>query len=205
MPGSLSAASHGDASLYFRESLGGHETTLRVTTLAPTAQPLAEFRTLRTLGHRVRGPCLSPQSGAMEGTPLRTFYRQLVLLPKVIQYAQYVLLVLGGLLLLIPAIILLRTQVGAVGGDREWASPVLAPYRLPAVLGSYCPLLSVSRCVASATQCPKLPCAFLKTRGRPGMGVWGSIGSPKRGPGGSRETDMSLRVGDAVGLTCPLL
>lgn len=50
------------------------------------------------------------ESGAMEGTPLRTFYRQLVLLPKVIQYAQYVLLVLGGLLLLISAIILLRTQ-----------------------------------------------------------------------------------------------
>ncbi|XP_008837471.1 scavenger receptor class B member 1 isoform X2 [Nannospalax galili] len=50
------------------------------------------------------------QSGAMGGAPLRTFYTQLVLVPKVLQYAQYVLLAVGGLLLLVPIIYQLRSQ-----------------------------------------------------------------------------------------------
>ncbi|GAB1290200.1 Scavenger receptor class B member 1 [Apodemus speciosus] len=50
------------------------------------------------------------QSGAMGGKPLRTFYTQLVLMPQVLNYAQYVLLGLGGLLLLVPIIYQLRSQ-----------------------------------------------------------------------------------------------
>uniref|UniRef100_A0A8C5KY81 Scavenger receptor class B member 1 n=1 Tax=Jaculus jaculus TaxID=51337 RepID=A0A8C5KY81_JACJA len=50
------------------------------------------------------------QSGAMQGEPLRTFYTQLVLMPTVLHYAQYVLLALGGLLLLVPVIFLIRSQ-----------------------------------------------------------------------------------------------
>uniref|UniRef100_A0A8C5USP8 Scavenger receptor class B member 1 n=1 Tax=Microcebus murinus TaxID=30608 RepID=A0A8C5USP8_MICMU len=44
------------------------------------------------------------ESGAMEGETLRTFYTQLVLMPKVLHYAQYVLLGLGCALLLIPVV-----------------------------------------------------------------------------------------------------
>ncbi|XP_069880983.1 scavenger receptor class B member 1 isoform X4 [Dipodomys merriami] len=50
------------------------------------------------------------QSGAMEGAPLRTFYTQLVLLPLVLHYAQYVLLALGGALLLVPVVYQVRSQ-----------------------------------------------------------------------------------------------
>uniref|UniRef100_A0A452QIG4 Scavenger receptor class B member 1 n=1 Tax=Ursus americanus TaxID=9643 RepID=A0A452QIG4_URSAM len=50
------------------------------------------------------------ESGAMEGKPLRTFYTQLVLMPSVLQYAQYVLLALGCVLLLIPIIHQIRSQ-----------------------------------------------------------------------------------------------
>lgn len=50
------------------------------------------------------------QSGAMGGKPLSTFYTQLVLMPQVLHYAQYVLLGLGGLLLLVPIICQLRSQ-----------------------------------------------------------------------------------------------
>ncbi|XP_055003606.1 scavenger receptor class B member 1 isoform X1 [Sorex araneus] len=50
------------------------------------------------------------ESGAMEGAPLRTFYRQLVLMPKVLYYAQFVLLGLGCVLLLGPVAFLLRSQ-----------------------------------------------------------------------------------------------
>lgn len=50
------------------------------------------------------------QSGAMGGKPLSTFYTQLVLMPQVLHYAQYVLLGLGGLLLLVPIIYQLRSQ-----------------------------------------------------------------------------------------------
>lgn len=50
------------------------------------------------------------ESGAMEGAPLRTFYRQLVLMPEVLHYAQYVLLALGGALLLGPLALLVRSQ-----------------------------------------------------------------------------------------------
>ncbi|XP_026370484.2 scavenger receptor class B member 1 isoform X2 [Ursus arctos] len=67
------------------------------------------------------------ESGAMEGKPLRTFYTQLVLMPSVLQYAQYVLLALGCVLLLIPVIHQIRSQVG--GGQSEaWAErPVCLP------------------------------------------------------------------------------
>lgn len=46
----------------------------------------------------------------MGGKPLSTFYTQLVLMPQVLHYAQYVLLGLGGLLLLVPIIYQLRSQ-----------------------------------------------------------------------------------------------
>ncbi|XP_055260489.1 scavenger receptor class B member 1 isoform X2 [Moschus berezovskii] len=50
------------------------------------------------------------ESGAMEGETLDTFYTQLVLMPKVLNYAQYVLLALGCVLLLIPIIYQIRSQ-----------------------------------------------------------------------------------------------
>lgn len=50
------------------------------------------------------------QSGMMGGKTLNTFYTQLVLMPQVLHYAQYVLLGLGGLLLLVPIIYQLRSQ-----------------------------------------------------------------------------------------------
>ncbi|XP_027777134.1 scavenger receptor class B member 1 isoform X1 [Marmota flaviventris] len=50
------------------------------------------------------------ESGAMEGKPLQTFYTQLVLMPKVMHYAQYALLALGGALLLVPIIYQARSQ-----------------------------------------------------------------------------------------------
>ncbi|XP_054449951.1 scavenger receptor class B member 1 isoform X1 [Pteronotus mesoamericanus] len=50
------------------------------------------------------------ERGAMEGETLRTFYTQLVLMPKVLHYAQYVLLALGSLLLLIPVVYQIRSQ-----------------------------------------------------------------------------------------------
>ncbi|XP_030892734.1 scavenger receptor class B member 1-like isoform X1 [Leptonychotes weddellii] len=50
------------------------------------------------------------ESGAMEGEPLQTFYTQLVLMPSVLHYAQYVLLALGCVLLLIPIIHQIRSQ-----------------------------------------------------------------------------------------------
>lgn len=55
---------------------------------------------------------LPPQSGAMEGKTLQSFYSQLVLLPKVLHYAQYVLLALGCVLLLVPIVYQIRSQVG---------------------------------------------------------------------------------------------
>ncbi|XP_037672711.1 scavenger receptor class B member 1 isoform X2 [Choloepus didactylus] len=50
------------------------------------------------------------ESGTMEGDTLRSFYIQLVLMPKVLQYSQYVLLALGCALLLIPIVHQLRSQ-----------------------------------------------------------------------------------------------
>lgn len=61
-------------------------------------------------------PSVLLQSGAMGGEPLNTFYTQLVLMPQVLQYVQYVLLGLGGLLLLVPVIYQLRSQVSRQGG-----------------------------------------------------------------------------------------
>lgn len=55
---------------------------------------------------------LPPQRGAMEGETLNTFYIQLVLMPKVLHYAQYALLALGCVLLLIPVVYQIRSQVG---------------------------------------------------------------------------------------------
>lgn len=48
----------------------------------------------------------------MEGEPLHTFYIQLVLLPMVLHYAQYILLALGCVLLFIPVVYQIRSQVG---------------------------------------------------------------------------------------------
>ncbi|KAM8918117.1 scavenger receptor class B member 1 isoform 2-T2 [Lycaon pictus] len=79
------------------------------------------------------------ESGAMEGKPLKTFYTQLVLMPNVLHYAQYVLLALGCILLLIPIIHQLRSQ-----GPRDATSqPSMAtqPDRLPS---PYAPLLQDS-------------------------------------------------------------
>ncbi|XP_008572508.1 PREDICTED: scavenger receptor class B member 1 isoform X1 [Galeopterus variegatus] len=50
------------------------------------------------------------ESGTMEGETLQTFYTQLVLMPKILSYAQYVLLALGCVLLLIPVVHQLRSQ-----------------------------------------------------------------------------------------------
>lgn len=50
------------------------------------------------------------ESGAMEGKTLQSFYSQLVLLPKVLHYAQYVLLALGCVLLLVPIVYQIRSQ-----------------------------------------------------------------------------------------------
>ncbi|XP_073737400.1 scavenger receptor class B member 1 isoform X1 [Callorhinus ursinus] len=57
------------------------------------------------------------ESGAMEGEPLQTFYTQLVLMPSVLHYAQYVLLALGCVLLLIPIIHQIRSQPRCSGGQ----------------------------------------------------------------------------------------
>lgn len=72
---------------------------------------------------------LLPQSGAMEGETLQTFYTQLVLMPKVLHYAQYVLLALGCVLLFIPIVYQIRSQVG--GGQ----SMALAERPLACLLG----------------------------------------------------------------------
>ncbi|XP_006894687.1 PREDICTED: scavenger receptor class B member 1 [Elephantulus edwardii] len=50
------------------------------------------------------------ESGAMEGETLRVFYKQLVLLPKVLHYLQYVLLAVGCALLLFPVVYQIRSQ-----------------------------------------------------------------------------------------------
>ncbi|XP_004844031.1 scavenger receptor class B member 1 isoform X1 [Heterocephalus glaber] len=50
------------------------------------------------------------QSGTMEGKPLSTFYTQLVLLPNILHYVQYVLLALGSALLLILVVCQVRSQ-----------------------------------------------------------------------------------------------
>ncbi|XP_068419449.1 scavenger receptor class B member 1 isoform X2 [Eschrichtius robustus] len=79
------------------------------------------------------------ESGAMEGETLQTFYTQLVLMPKVLHYAQYVLLALGCVLLLIPIVYQIRSQ-----GPKDAASqPSLATQ--PDQLSSpYTPLLQDS-------------------------------------------------------------
>lgn len=82
------------------------------------------FRTgVRALGPQPGPPHLSvfcPQRGTMGGKPLSTFYTQLVLVPKVLQYAQYVLLALGGLLLLVPIIYQLRSRVSVWSSGGYW-------------------------------------------------------------------------------------
>ncbi|KAM7051185.1 scavenger receptor class B member 1 isoform 2-T2 [Molossus nigricans] len=69
------------------------------------------------------------ERGAMEGETLQKFYTQLVLMPKLLHYAQYVLLALGCLLLLVPVVYQIRTQ-----GPREaksQPSSAAQPDRLP--------------------------------------------------------------------------
>lgn len=69
---------------------------------------------------------LPPQRGAMEGETLQKFYTQLVLLPKVMHYAQYVLLALGCALLLVSVVCLVRSQVGGTcsAAPAAWPSRV---------------------------------------------------------------------------------
>ncbi|XP_077811922.1 scavenger receptor class B member 1 isoform X3 [Macaca mulatta] len=76
------------------------------------------------------------ESGAMEGETLHTFYTQLVLMPKVMHYAQYVLLALGCVLLLVPVICQIRSK----GPEDTMSQPGLAagPDRPPS---PYTPLL----------------------------------------------------------------
>ncbi|ELK14262.1 Scavenger receptor class B member 1 [Pteropus alecto] len=63
------------------------------------------------------------ERGAMEGQTLETFYTQLVLMPKVLHYAQYVLLAVGCVLLLIPIIYQIRSQVGGSLGRAAHCLP----------------------------------------------------------------------------------
>ncbi|NDJ00156.1 CD36 family protein, partial [Flavobacterium sp. LaA7.5] len=79
------------------------------------------------------------ESGAMEGETLQTFYTQLVLMPKVLHYAQYVLLALGCVLLFIPLVYQIRSQ----GPKDAESQPSLAPQsdQLPS---PYTPLLQDS-------------------------------------------------------------
>lgn len=71
---------------------------------------------LALLSHLPLRPSVLLQSGTMGGEPLSTFYTQLVLMPQILHYAQYVLLGLGGLLLLVPIIYYLRSQVSRRDG-----------------------------------------------------------------------------------------
>ncbi|XP_003796113.1 scavenger receptor class B member 1 isoform X2 [Otolemur garnettii] len=84
------------------------------------------------------------ERGAMEGEPLRTFYTQLVLMPKVLHYAQYVLLALGCMLLLVPVVHQIRSQGPEDGGSRP--SLATGPEQPP---GPYTPLLQESMQPAS--------------------------------------------------------
>lgn len=59
----------------------------------------------------------------MEGKTLQTFYTQLVLMPRVLHYAQYVLLAVGCVLLLIPIIYQIRSQVGGSLGRAAHCLP----------------------------------------------------------------------------------
>ncbi|XP_014642672.1 PREDICTED: scavenger receptor class B member 1 isoform X2 [Ceratotherium simum simum] len=62
------------------------------------------------------------ESGEMEGATLRSFYNQLVLMPTVLHYAQYVLLALGCILLLVPIVLQIRSQ----GPEDAMCQPSLA-------------------------------------------------------------------------------
>ncbi|XP_066227271.1 scavenger receptor class B member 1 [Saccopteryx leptura] len=79
------------------------------------------------------------ERGAMEGETLQTFYTQLVLMPKVLHYAQYVLLALGCILLLVPVIYLIRSQ-GPEDAESQ-PRPATQPDWLPS---PYAPLLQDS-------------------------------------------------------------
>lgn len=61
----------------------------------------------------------------MEGKTLEMFYTQLVLLPRVMRYAQYVLLAVGCVLLLIPIVYHMRSQVGGGLGRAAHCLPVM--------------------------------------------------------------------------------
>ncbi|XP_004690688.1 PREDICTED: scavenger receptor class B member 1 isoform X2 [Condylura cristata] len=61
------------------------------------------------------------ESGAMEGSPLKTFYNQLVLLPRALNYVQYLLVALGCILVLIPSAYVILTQ----GPDDATSQPSL--------------------------------------------------------------------------------
>ncbi|XP_036678907.1 scavenger receptor class B member 1 isoform X2 [Balaenoptera musculus] len=79
------------------------------------------------------------ESGAMEGETLQTFYTQLVLMPKVLHYAQYVLLALGCVLLLIPIVYQIRSQ-----GPKDAASQPRLATQPDQLSSPYTPLLQDS-------------------------------------------------------------
>uniref|UniRef100_A0A4X1UNS3 Scavenger receptor class B member 1 n=1 Tax=Sus scrofa TaxID=9823 RepID=A0A4X1UNS3_PIG len=69
------------------------------------------IKSVKGIGGKCMGWHLYPcPHGAMEGETLQTFYTQLVLMPKVLHYAQYVLLALGCVLLFIPIVYQIRSQ-----------------------------------------------------------------------------------------------
>ncbi|XP_037367213.1 scavenger receptor class B member 1 [Talpa occidentalis] len=61
------------------------------------------------------------ESGAMEGGTLRTFYNQLVLMPQVLNYVQYLLVALGCILVLVPGACMILKQ----GPDDATSQPCL--------------------------------------------------------------------------------
>ncbi|XP_015985339.2 scavenger receptor class B member 1 isoform X1 [Rousettus aegyptiacus] len=76
------------------------------------------------------------ERGSMEGKTLEMFYTQLVLLPRVMRYAQYVLLAVGCVLLLIPIVYHMRSQ--GPDSPESQPSPAAQP---PPLLSPYAPLL----------------------------------------------------------------
>lgn len=133
------------------------------------------------LGGSACSPSFLLQSGAMGGKPLSTFYTQLVLMPQVLHYAQYVLLGLGGLLLLVPIIYQLRSQVSRRCGQARDSAQVSA---------GLSPAAS-SRSTSSLASCS----SFFST----------SPERPRTLPGGGWAKTGTQSFGQQVGATwCPL-
>uniref|UniRef100_A0A8D0HC23 Scavenger receptor class B member 1 n=1 Tax=Sphenodon punctatus TaxID=8508 RepID=A0A8D0HC23_SPHPU len=63
------------------------------------------------------------ESGEIEGDVLKQFYTSLVLIPSVMEYLQYILIALGGVLLIAALIVLVKSQVGwnaQASKDKSW-------------------------------------------------------------------------------------